>query len=1742
MKYYRTISEREKEVLQLISDEYSTKEIAHHLFLSFDTVKTHRKHLMEKLGTKNSAGLVREGFRLGILTFSRSVACLLILICTIFSSDGQVNNDHLKNIEWRTRSFTISNAIPPEPTIIFEARLDTDDDPNNLFGTKGTYADHCVGLTNISGIPPIASRNQTIICLSETGYDSEEEGPFNSGEDVDFHFRSYFNITDPRCEFNENGVVGDLLAINQTSLQRAFQASPTAQTASLWTPFIIGTGNTRIDLESTWRYTNGNTFDTPLDFGTLSDGNYDHYNSNRLAPPGASAGMGYTNNNFFGSQNQYPDVFYQFDIGAECKQVTLRPLSAHFTPYTQLYLRTSPTTYTLIESTDQSMLNHNLYEGEYLIIIESTNPAQGPFNLNIEVEDISSNPLGPGSITASSTAVCAGSNLPTINNSASGTSSVINHSHGLTYEWEKKIGTSNWNPVFGESGASLSNTGTMGMSDIQFRRRTKGCDYTSSWTNIVTIPYTPGSITGGSIDLSPSSSDIIPEIPGGIDPGSINNITSATGDPAPLTYLWQQSTNNGASWTSAPGSNTSTGYNIPNITQTTRYRRQVSNGCGGVAYSNEVVVVVIPADGAISGRVTSPASTSGPGAGVPGVTVTAVRTTSVPGGNLTSDTYTALTNVQGYYTISNIYFGDDQADFTITPSLNDGGIIHVFDPASLDGQTLQATFNQLSNKDFVDETTFSFSGNVHHIYGQVECGVDSAIIFLNNVPRDTTGPDGEYQLAIPNIGNHVISVQHLDHAFSPSSYSIYVDENFADMDFVNQTTHRVQGFAGGNCDINLGRSTWKFTSLDGCIIHEVETDLNGEYNIPLPAKQYLVTVDEFPNPGSYISSEVEAFFNAAVELDLRYADQELNFLYRPKPKMRITGFPDPVCDPEFTVLEQLKPVEITIEIFEGELDGCPVDTGKLVIIDQISDRGNESIEIPFSHGMATYTLVPGTPNISGDHLKNINITGFDSTQVNFENPAQFNLDALVTGVRPREQTFTTVTPQLPLMILRDPPGDASYSTVTQGAVNEVSTSFFSKDADGENAWGAVKLGVKFTTGLGFALETEIWGSVGGAYDVTNTSVTTEESILSIETSETFATSGNDLIIGDKGDVFVGAAMNLLYAAADVVSFENCQVTTDVDLVIANDGFATTYIYTEHHIRDGIMTQLEFLARNTNNPDSARYYRDQKNVWAQTLAHNQTLKEQALPYLHNISFGGEVSYDNSTTTSSTESISLEFTTEIVEEVAIEAGLDIGGVGFSGGYTATFRMDVGESETNTTTKSFTTGFHLEDDDPLDQFSVDIKKDPVYNTPVFDLVSGTTSCPHEEGTQPRDEPELVVVNPIQAGIAPGEIAEFTLLLRNTSQSQETRDYSLIFDQSSNPGGAKIRVGASDPSVPITYPVPYLGTTEVAVTVEQVGSKIFSYEGLLFRLESDCDGSIYSEAAISAFFVSPCSEVALFAPVDGWVINERSNVLDFHIKDYEETYLDQIIIEYSPAGVGSWSPLSVLMPDDLNPNSPNTTNIGTETSYNFLNIPDGAYDLRLKLTCGSASLFSQRATGIIDRQAPLVFGVPQPLDDHYDSNDEISLAFDEEVVCSEAIVTLVDMSTGMSIPASLSCFNNKMTIEPGVDLASYGDALFEVSVDGYKDIYGNTGSKTSWQFRTGNYVHVPNSDCGNTEVSNNSEAPPYIPDGQYKGAFISVDGTVPLNGTVNLQSVFEIDVNQGFEVKAGGTFVAETNIPCND
>jgi two-component system response regulator NreC len=67
-KAVKALSPREREVLQLLAEGQTSKDIANHLQIAVPTVETHRRQIMDKLNLRTIAGLTKYAIREGLTT------------------------------------------------------------------------------------------------------------------------------------------------------------------------------------------------------------------------------------------------------------------------------------------------------------------------------------------------------------------------------------------------------------------------------------------------------------------------------------------------------------------------------------------------------------------------------------------------------------------------------------------------------------------------------------------------------------------------------------------------------------------------------------------------------------------------------------------------------------------------------------------------------------------------------------------------------------------------------------------------------------------------------------------------------------------------------------------------------------------------------------------------------------------------------------------------------------------------------------------------------------------------------------------------------------------------------------------------------------------------------------------------------------------------------------------------------------------------------------------------------------------------------------------------------------------------------------------------------------------------------------------------------------------------------------------------------------------------------------------
>jgi len=71
-KDQKQLTGRENEIYQLLAEGYSSKEIAKSLFISIETVFTHRKNIMRKLNVKNITQLTKHAIKTGVVELNVS--------------------------------------------------------------------------------------------------------------------------------------------------------------------------------------------------------------------------------------------------------------------------------------------------------------------------------------------------------------------------------------------------------------------------------------------------------------------------------------------------------------------------------------------------------------------------------------------------------------------------------------------------------------------------------------------------------------------------------------------------------------------------------------------------------------------------------------------------------------------------------------------------------------------------------------------------------------------------------------------------------------------------------------------------------------------------------------------------------------------------------------------------------------------------------------------------------------------------------------------------------------------------------------------------------------------------------------------------------------------------------------------------------------------------------------------------------------------------------------------------------------------------------------------------------------------------------------------------------------------------------------------------------------------------------------------------------------------------------------
>ncbi len=945
----------------------------------------------------------------------------------------------------------------------------------------------------------------------------------------------------------------------------------------------------------------------------------------------------------------------------------------------------------------------------------------------VEYQSASVPAVSAGSIVSAAgtnTIICTNASLPNIN-------SINNGFSVQKLVWETRLNNAgSWSVVAGATSPALASPGSMSASasSISFRRAAYDCTGNPQYTNVITYVQSNTTINVGAI-AGPPIVPFPPEFANMLTSqtnasATVTPITLRWQQSEDNGTNWINIPNSNVQAillpTISPGDA---------VSKTFQFRRIITNACSLTAASASVPVRVVAAEGRISGRVVSGDGIT-PVVGVTITAVrnttglagspNSVTYTAITGANGTYDLAPLYYGVrQGTTPVSLT-----AATFTIVPRYGN----HVFIPAS---QTALLTqfITPVTLLDFKDQTTFALSGQTFHscpdcltngVAGSVTCPLDSVevrvfrgadlIMLTRTRYLDTPSPGnyGRWAAAVSNPGTYSIVPTYRNQVFTPVSRTVNVTDNVYSLNFSTSALQTIQGRVTAGCGVLIGTATLEFTDVmqasDGslrsaCFIKRATTNAQGFYSIQLPPRKYKVRAVSFtPSGGANPVSATDfvTFINnlpadsTTRDLTSTTAITTLNLTYERAPIITVTGLVSPaICGTAsaFSVMNQAVDTPIAVQIFQGPVSlGCPVSggtytvasgtttsgtatngtatSGTLTVTTDVQTGSPEVIRPGFVNGVASLTLLPGNPNVVAPYRRNFTIQFIDKygrAATNFMRPI------VVVGVKPGDATFETVSPQIPYMVLHDPPGDGSVSFWETNTKTESAMKLSVNRNFNQNIWADVKIGVEYDIGMILSYKLKVNYNVGAFSEISESVNRANELITTNTVVQKIATSGLPGITGAAGDVYIGGAMNLIYAVATEVKFitGTCSLTTSRELIVANRGLATTFYYTDSEIRNGVIPRLKDLKALSTSAVEREDYDDQVANWEDILKKNEDNKKKAA-FVSNKTFNGGVGeITESITKALTRKITYEGKVEFTEQVATEIGAEFAGNGIKGG---------------------------------------------------------------------------------------------------------------------------------------------------------------------------------------------------------------------------------------------------------------------------------------------------------------------------------------------------------------------------------------------------------------------------------------------------------------------------------------------
>jgi hypothetical protein len=503
-------------------------------------------------------------------------------------------------------------------------------------------------------------------------------------------------------------------------------------------------------------------------------------------------------------------------------------------------------------------------------------------------------------------------------------------------------------------------------------------------------------------------------------------------------------------------------------------------------------------------------------------------------------------------------------------------------------------------------------------------------------------------------------------------------------------------------------------------------------------------------------------------------------------------------------------------------------------------------------------------------------------------------------------------------------------------------------------------------------------------------------------------------------------------------------------------------YLALHKRDSLKTErfadiADIAIQNAKRQsalDSLPFILQREYALTEFDTHQTTLNNLfASNFESNISIDAGVgAYTSSVSTSIIASKSYTKTIDLSTEFEGKLGLLIQNLGQVGSITGT--SSIVDETSFSTDKDLTTtiSYTLKDNDTDNFLSVDVVNLFDGYGPIFITKGGATSCPNEPvtvseyykhatfneavvggggeelnaGTVSVYGPEIIVEGTSTlTNIPESEGALFMLKLKNNSVTKTDLIYTIgVNAVTLNGATTNIAPNGLDIFLPYNDGKPVEFPFEV---YKSSASSTFEYDAIEVYLKSPCLDA-YTSVNVSVAFKPSCSKVTVSAPQDNWIFNRAegfskdasgnttTNKLPITFTDFNTNFsgFKKIELQYRNASSANWMKLKTyygtqaILDEAGDASGEVISPTNSEYTFNWDiigdKIADGNYEFRgISFCTNNVTNVSPIVQGVVNLNAPVQFGTPQPSDGILDVGEDISLRFNEDVYMNGAAVNFV-------------------------------------------------------------------------------------------------------------------------------------------